>query len=90
MNFPFVRINTTETGEYQSTTVTCGTQEKVFATNDVCRDFLDCIIFCDLWRDEGVPIMMSSSVDHWPFDNDGYMWGVVEVDGRHYETIVRV
>lgn len=95
MRFKFIRINTTETGEYQNTTVTWWSAQekketKVFATNDVCRDFLDCLVFCDILEDEKTPVMFSSSVDHWSFDNDGYAWSVVEVDGRLYETIVRV
>lgn len=62
-----------------------------FATGDICKDYLDCIIFAKKLHDAGLPVMRSSSVDHWTMDNEEYGWGVLEVaDGMFLETIIRL
>lgn len=61
-----------------------------FETGDICKDYLDCLVFAKKFYDAGLVVMSSSSVDHWTMDNEEYGWDVVEVDGTFLETIVKL
>lgn len=92
MSLPFISIITDSTGNYTSVKFSgVGGSVKMFATGDICRDYLDCLILSRQFHAVGLPVMLSSSVDHWCFDNPDFCWGVVEAqDGNKYETIIKI
>jgi len=86
---PYVTINTDKTGKYIDVhlkfSLAGKDYSKTFNSGDICADFKACSEYADQFQDIGLPVMFSSSVDHWTFDNDGYKWDTI--DGR--ELIVR-
>ncbi len=86
---PIIHINTERDGAYKNVSISFKNESSVFNTGDVCKDYLDCIIFAEKTF-HPLGIMLSSDVDHWCFDNDNYGWDIVEIDGKEYETIVKL
>lgn len=99
MKFPYITIITDDAGKYKSVTVAYsffsgsrGDKLKVFDSGDICKDYEDCQIFCIrefVKKFPDLPIMSSSSVDHWCMDNEEYGWDTKAIEGYQVEVIVK-
>lgn len=92
---PFIWIKDEINAGYQGVFISWGVDGKKkikrFLSGDICLDYKRCLIFSRSFTENCIdcPVMLSSSVDHWCFDNKGYFWKTETIDREDFEVIAR-